>query len=76
MNVGGLFLGFITAMLWWYGVKEFMNQLAIMEQRPDYDAFGQHKSLIKKRLKIIFAIQVVIGLLLIKWTLQLLGSDD
>ena len=76
MNVGGIFLGFVTVMLWWYGIKEFLNQLVLMEHRPDYDAFGQPKSLIKKRLKMIFAIQFVIGLLLIKWTLSVLGSGD
>ena len=76
MKLAGLFLGFITAMFWWHGVKEFVNRLALIEQGPEYDVWGQPKSLIKKRLIIANLVMGFIGLLLIKWTLSLLGADD
>jgi hypothetical protein len=76
MNIGGIFLGFVTVMLWYHGINEFINRMSYLENAPDYDMWGQPKSLIKKRLKIMFAIQLIIGLLLIKWTFSVLGSDE
>jgi len=76
MKLGGIFLGFVTIMYWWHWIKEFTSRLSQIEHGPDLDTWGQPKSLIKKRLIIGFTVMGFIGLLLIKWTLSILGSDD
>ena len=70
--VGGVVLSLVTLYYWWYWINSCRNW-NVLRSYPEADIIGDTRKMKLFRFIVIMIVSFLFGLLLVKWSIGLLG---